>query len=35
MAHSSNSELTYEPELMGLLIVDPYNDFLAFLRQHS
>jgi hypothetical protein len=35
MAHPPNSELTYEPELTGLLIVEPYNDFLAFLRQHS
>ena len=23
------AELTYEPELTGLLIVDPYNDFLS------
>ena len=29
MAHLSKSELTYEPELTGLLIVDPYNDFLS------
>ncbi|MGX6999139.1 isochorismatase family cysteine hydrolase [Caballeronia sp. KNU42] len=29
MANQSNSELTYEPELTGLLIVDPYNDFLS------
>jgi len=25
----SNSEQTYEPELTGLLVVDPYNDFLS------
>jgi ureidoacrylate peracid hydrolase len=25
----AKSELTYEPELTGLLIVDPYNDFLS------
>ncbi|MFD7872885.1 isochorismatase family cysteine hydrolase [Streptomyces sp. NPDC059766] len=25
----SNSDNTYEPELTGLLIVDPYNDFLS------
>jgi ureidoacrylate peracid hydrolase len=29
MADSSPSELTYEPERTGLLIVDPYNDFLS------
>ncbi|MFL9865438.1 cysteine hydrolase [Paraburkholderia fungorum] len=29
MTNQSNSELTYEPELTGLLIVDPYNDFLS------
>ena len=29
MADPSKSELTYEPELTGLLIVDPYNDFLS------
>ena len=29
MAHPSKAELTYEPELTGLLIVDPYNDFLS------
>ena len=29
MADQSKSELTYEPELTGLLIVDPYNDFLS------
>ncbi|MGU7780991.1 isochorismatase family cysteine hydrolase [Burkholderia sp. PU8-34] len=29
MANQSTSELTYEPELTGLLIVDPYNDFLS------
>ena len=29
MAQPSQSELTYEPELTGLLIVDPYNDFLS------
>jgi ureidoacrylate peracid hydrolase len=29
MAQLSKSELTYEPELTGLLIVDPYNDFLS------
>ncbi|HEY2502680.1 MAG TPA: isochorismatase family cysteine hydrolase [Mycobacterium sp.] len=29
MAHLSKTELTYEPELTGLLIVDPYNDFLS------
>jgi len=29
MANESKSELTYEPELTGLLIVDPYNDFLS------
>jgi ureidoacrylate peracid hydrolase len=29
MATASNSNLTYEPELTGLLIVDPYNDFLS------
>jgi ureidoacrylate peracid hydrolase len=23
------AQLTYEPELTGLLIVDPYNDFLS------
>jgi ureidoacrylate peracid hydrolase len=23
------ADLTYEPELTGLLIVDPYNDFLS------
>src|SRR5271156_2717065 len=25
----AKSELTYEPDLTGLLIVDPYNDFLS------
>jgi nicotinamidase-related amidase len=29
MAQPSKAELTYEPELTGLLIVDPYNDFLS------
>jgi ureidoacrylate peracid hydrolase len=29
MAHRSEAELTYEAELTGLLIVDPYNDFLS------
>ena len=29
MAQLSKSGLTYEPELTGLLIVDPYNDFLS------
>lgn len=29
MATSQTSPLTYEPELTGLLIVDPYNDFLS------
>ena len=29
MAHVSEAELTYEAELTGLLIVDPYNDFLS------
>jgi ureidoacrylate peracid hydrolase len=29
MAEPSKSQLTYEPELTGLLIVDPYNDFLS------
>jgi ureidoacrylate peracid hydrolase len=29
MTDPSKSELTYEPELTGLLIVDPYNDFLS------
>ena len=29
MADQAKSELTYEPELTGLLIVDPYNDFLS------
>jgi ureidoacrylate peracid hydrolase len=29
MAQPSKSEPTYEPELTGLLIVDPYNDFLS------
>ena len=29
MANQPKSELTYEPELTGLLIVDPYNDFLS------
>ena len=29
MAHLSKAELTYQPELTGLLIVDPYNDFLS------
>src|ERR1700741_1710379 len=29
MAQVSKAELTYEPELTGLLIVDPYNDFLS------
>jgi nicotinamidase-related amidase len=40
MAQPSESELTYEPELTGLLIVDPYNDFLSeggklYERSHS
>jgi ureidoacrylate peracid hydrolase len=29
MTETAASELTYEPELTGLLIVDPYNDFLS------
>ena len=29
MAEQAKSGLTYEPELTGLLIVDPYNDFLS------
>jgi ureidoacrylate peracid hydrolase len=29
MGQPSKAELTYEPELTGLLIVDPYNDFLS------
>jgi ureidoacrylate peracid hydrolase len=29
MVDASRSELTYEPELTALLIVDPYNDFLS------
>ncbi len=29
MANQSASGLTYEPDLTGLLIVDPYNDFLS------
>ena len=29
MTETSSSGLTYEPELTGLLIVDPYNDFLS------
>ncbi len=29
MTNQSKSELTYEPELTGLLVVDPYNDFLS------
>jgi ureidoacrylate peracid hydrolase len=29
MAQPSKSEPTYEPDLTGLLIVDPYNDFLS------
>jgi ureidoacrylate peracid hydrolase len=29
MANLSQSEAGYEPELTGLLIVDPYNDFLS------
>lgn len=29
MANPSQSEASYEPELTGLLIVDPYNDFLS------
>ncbi|WP_322054231.1 isochorismatase family cysteine hydrolase [Paraburkholderia bannensis] len=29
MTNPSGSVLTYEPELTGLLIVDPYNDFLS------
>ena len=29
MADHAKPELTYEPDLTGLLIVDPYNDFLA------
>ena len=29
MAHLSEAELTYEADLTGLLIVDPYNDFLS------
>lgn len=29
MAHPWHSPPTYEPELTGLIIVDPYNDFLS------
>ena len=29
MTHNQITSLTYEPELTGLLIVDPYNDFLS------
>src|SRR3984957_19939769 len=29
MAHLSKAELTYQPELTGLLIVDPYTEFLS------
>ena len=29
MADNSKTRLTYEPDLTGLLIVDPYNDFLS------
>ncbi|CAD6550741.1 Peroxyureidoacrylate/ureidoacrylate amidohydrolase RutB [Paraburkholderia hiiakae] len=29
MSEQAKSGLTYEPELTGLLIVDPYNDFLS------
>jgi nicotinamidase-related amidase len=29
MTQPSTSELAYEPDLTGLLIVDPYNDFLS------
>jgi nicotinamidase-related amidase len=29
MTSAPQPELTYEPELTGLLIVDPYNDFLS------
>lgn len=29
MAETSKLTLSYEPELTGLLIVDPYNDFLS------
>lgn len=29
MANSQTTLLTYEPELTGLLVVDPYNDFLS------
>ena len=29
MEEQAKSGLTYEPELTGLLIVDPYNDFLS------
>jgi ureidoacrylate peracid hydrolase len=29
MADPSRSELIYEPDLTGLLVVDPYNDFLS------
>lgn len=29
MAHPPNPDPTYEPELTGLIIVDPYNDFLS------
>src|SRR5438132_1292976 len=29
MADKSNSELTYERALTGLLVVDPFNDFLS------
>jgi hypothetical protein len=29
MGSATNSDVTYEPELTGLLIVDPYNDFLS------
>jgi ureidoacrylate peracid hydrolase len=29
MANTTKSELTYEAEITGLLVVDPYNDFLS------
>jgi ureidoacrylate peracid hydrolase len=29
MANTAKPDLSYEPELTGLLIVDPYNDFLS------
>jgi ureidoacrylate peracid hydrolase len=29
MSEQTSTGLTYEPELTGLLIVDPYNDFLS------